>query len=95
MCFVAFSVVSFLCLSAFCRDRDANCDKWKSLGLCDDSQQESHMAIYCGVTCDFCKYKEFLVHVSFPKAIDTDHVFVRIMQRQMELISILERIGMV
>ncbi|XP_078360447.1 uncharacterized protein LOC144644783 isoform X2 [Oculina patagonica] len=40
---------------AFCRDRDANCDKWKSLGLCDDSQQESHMAIYCGVTCDFCR----------------------------------------
>jgi len=36
----------------FCRDRDVNCGRWKSLGLCDRNPQ---MTIYCGLTCDICK----------------------------------------
>ncbi|KAL9985796.1 hypothetical protein ACROYT_G008241 [Oculina patagonica] len=40
---------------AFCRDRDPNCDKWKSLGMCDNLKNQLNMAIYCGVTCDLCR----------------------------------------
>lgn len=44
----------FFRLLAFCRDRDVNCAKWKSLGLCASPTDKAR--IYCGVTCDICKY---------------------------------------
>lgn len=40
---------------AFCRDRDRNCAWWKSFGLCENPGRNSSMAVYCGVTCGFCK----------------------------------------
>ncbi|XP_022799211.1 zinc metalloproteinase nas-15-like isoform X5 [Stylophora pistillata] len=39
----------------FCRDRDRNCAWWKSFGLCENPGRNSSMAVYCGVTCGFCK----------------------------------------
>nr|XP_058957024.1 proprotein convertase subtilisin/kexin type 5-like isoform X1 [Pocillopora verrucosa] len=40
---------------AFCRDRDRNCEWWKSFGMCENHGRNSSMAVYCGVTCGFCK----------------------------------------
>ncbi|RMX57206.1 hypothetical protein pdam_00017948, partial [Pocillopora damicornis] len=45
----------FPCKKAFCRDRDRNCEWWKSFGMCENHGRNSSMAVYCGVTCGFCK----------------------------------------
>lgn len=55
----------FFPISAFCRDRDRNCEWWKSFGMCENHGRNSSMAVYCGVTCGFCKYKCKLFQLDF------------------------------